>query len=177
MTCERLQWLMRVRITPVYCSKMHATFKRNYQLVPGARWLELLLAHIPDKHEHLLRYYGFYSSRRRGERRKCLLESDDTLNAIPSLAVITEPGISRAARISWARLIKQVYEADPLRCRCGAPMRVIAPIDDPHVIRRILEHLGKWDPRPPGPGPPEPQAPWPPGSQIPLSYHPVPDIA
>jgi hypothetical protein len=32
-------------------------------------------------------------------------------------------------------------------------MRVIALIEDESIIRRILEHVGKYDPRPPGPGP------------------------
>ena len=76
-----------------------------------------------------------------------------------------------------------MYESDPLTCpRCANDMRVIALIDDEGVIRRILEHLGNYDPRPPGPGPPPTKAdkahgPWPPGSQIPLTYHPMPDIA
>ncbi|MCP3906755.1 MAG: hypothetical protein GY712_01915, partial [Oceanicoccus sp.] len=34
-----------------------------------AKWLEMLLAHIPDKGEHTVRYYGYYSNRKRGERR------------------------------------------------------------------------------------------------------------
>lgn len=43
----------------------------------------------------------------------------------------------------WGRLIHKVYEAGPLECpTCKAPMRIIALIDDPKVIRRILEHLG-----------------------------------
>ena len=42
-------------------------------------------------------------------------------------------------------LIRKVYEADPLVCpRCEHPMRVIASIENPTVIRRILEHLGLW---------------------------------
>lgn len=28
------------------------------QLMPAAQWLKLLVSHIPDKNEHLLRYYG-----------------------------------------------------------------------------------------------------------------------
>jgi hypothetical protein len=56
----------------VYRSKLHATLKRNYQLMPGAEWLKLLIRHIPDKSEHLVRYYGWYSSRCRGERRRML---------------------------------------------------------------------------------------------------------
>jgi len=59
----------------VYRSKLHATLKRNYQLMPGAEWLKLLIRHIPDKGEHLVRYYGWYSSRCRGERRRMLEES------------------------------------------------------------------------------------------------------
>ena len=40
-------------------------------------------------------------------------------------------------------MIRQVYEVDPLHCpRCGGAMRVIAVIEQPDVIRQILEHLG-----------------------------------
>ena len=57
----------------VYRSKLHATLKRNHQLMLGAEWLKLLIRHIPDRGEHLVRYYGWYSSRCRGERRRgCL---------------------------------------------------------------------------------------------------------
>ena len=55
-------------------------------------------------------------------------------------------------------------------------MRVIALIDDESVIGRILKHLGKYDPRPPGHGPPAGEADglWSQGSQSPLTQHPVP---
>ena len=50
-----------------------------------------------------------------------------------------------AAKRAWARLIKQVYEVDPLVCaRCGGPMRIIAFIEQPEVIEQILAHLGLW---------------------------------
>jgi len=51
----------------VYRSKMHRSLKRNYQVMPGAQWLALLLQHVPDKGEHQVRYYGWYSIRRRGK--------------------------------------------------------------------------------------------------------------
>jgi hypothetical protein len=42
-------------------------------------------------------------------------------------------------------LIKKVYEADPLICpRCGGVMRIMALIDRPEVIEKILTHLGLW---------------------------------
>jgi hypothetical protein len=33
----------------------------------------------------------------------------------------------RERRRRWARLIAKVFEVDPLRCPCGATMRVVAP--------------------------------------------------
>jgi len=41
----------------IYRSKPHATLKRNYQLMPAVTWLRLLMNHVPDKYEHLVRKY------------------------------------------------------------------------------------------------------------------------
>jgi hypothetical protein len=38
--------------------------------MPGIQWLELLCKHVPDRHEHMVRYYGRYSSRTRGAERE-----------------------------------------------------------------------------------------------------------
>ena len=39
----------------------------------------------------------------------------------------------------------KIYEVDPLVCpKCQGAMRVIGSIEDPSVIRAILEHLGLW---------------------------------
>ncbi len=35
--------------TVIYRSKMHLGLKRNFQVMPGAQWLELLCRHIPDR--------------------------------------------------------------------------------------------------------------------------------
>jgi hypothetical protein len=38
---------------------------------------------------------------------------------------------------------------------CGDRMRLIATVEDPAIIRRILAHLGRWPaPERPGPAPP-----------------------
>ena len=85
--------------------------------------------------------------------------------------------LTKAARTTWARLIKKVYEVDPLICpHCGGQMRFLAVIEEPPVIERILDQIGEWCPSPPPRAPPAEQE-WPKGCQIPLSYHPVPDIA
>lgn len=44
------------------------------------------------------------------------------------------PAHARRASAAWARLIRQVYEADPLTCpECQSPMRVVALIEDPAI--------------------------------------------
>jgi hypothetical protein len=49
---------------------------------------------------------------------------------------------ARGRRRSWARLIKRVYEADPLVCpRCFGPLKIISLIGDAPVIEKILRHL------------------------------------
>jgi hypothetical protein len=53
----------------------------------------------------------------------------------------------------------------------------IALIEDPGIIRRILEHLGLRVPLPCERSPPLDPARWPPYVSLPLTYHPVPDIA
>ena len=131
----------------IYRSKMYAGFKRNFQVMNGAQWLELLCRHIPDRYEHLVRYVGWYSNRARGERAK---KGSPPAGAALTCGSSEEPvsGFAARAKAAWARLIRKVYEADPLECpKCKGPMRVIALIEDAGVIRRILEHLGRWAPQ------------------------------
>ena len=53
----------------------------------------------------------------------------------------------KAARRRWTRLIKKVYEVDPLVCpMCGGKMSVIGFIEDEKTIRKILEHIGEYNP-------------------------------
>ncbi len=163
----------------VYRSRHHATLKRNFQIMPGAAWLKLLLQHVPDRGEHLVRYYGWYSNRSRGDRKRSCRTTDEieTDAAGGPDSDTPESELTKAARSTWARLIKKVYEVDPLICpHCGGQMRFLAVIEEPPVIERILDQIGEWCPSPPPRAPPAEQE-WPKGCQIPLSYHPVPDIA
>jgi hypothetical protein len=41
--------------------------------------------------------------------------------------------------------MRRAFEIDVLACsRCGGRMRLIATVEDPAIIRRILAHLGLW---------------------------------
>ena len=47
------------------------------------------------------------------------------------------------ARASWARLLTRVFDIDLEHCpQCGGDFKIIAAIEEPAVIVRILTHLG-----------------------------------
>jgi len=111
-------------------------------------WIARVSSHVPDHHEHLLRYYGRYSNAARGKRRK--KEAQRALH--PTHGDHPREGDSQAERFShqrrrsWARLLKKIYEVDSLRCpHCGSEMHIIAWIEQPEVIRKILQHLSLWE--------------------------------
>jgi len=159
----------------VYRSRMHQGLKRNYQVMPGAQWPALLLQHVPDQGEQLIRYYGWYSNRSRGMRRQ--VEENNRAEVRVDAAPVDADCV-RSARAAWVRLIQKVHQVDPMLCpHCGAEMRLMARIEDPPVIEQILKHLRLWDPRPPGHAPPTDDLGWPDHSQLPLTYAPLPDSA
>jgi hypothetical protein len=46
--------------------------------------------------------------------------------------------------MNWAQRLKRVFRVEIERCgRCGGQVKVIAAIEDPAVIERILTHLGE----------------------------------
>jgi hypothetical protein len=120
-------------------------------------WIHRITSHIPDAGRHCQRFYGAYSNR----GRICMAAEKDE-NAASPRAKHCEPDISdcsREIRSTWARLIKRIFEADPLLCPCGGRMRIISFITDPRVVDRILRHRESsrskaqdpFEPRPPPP--------------------------
>jgi len=46
--------------------------------------------------------------------------------------------------MTWAQRLKRVFNIDIETCNsCGGPVKIIACIEDPVVIEKILTHLGK----------------------------------
>ena len=118
---------------------------RNFQIFKPLDFLAQITQHIPDRGQHLIRYYGRYSNKSRGMRKKAearacqavVVEEDETKNA----------EFRKQARRRWAQLIKKVYEIDPLICeKCGGKMEIISFITEADVIRKILKHIGQYDP-------------------------------
>jgi len=74
-------------------------------------------------------------------------DARDASGGLP-LAGEADRGTATAPRrgrpwFKWADLMRRVFEIDVLACTsCGGRLRLIATIEDPEVIRRILAHLG-----------------------------------
>jgi len=65
-----------------------------------------ICSHIPNKNEQMVRYTGYYSNVCRGKRKK--------QGTCESGFVIEEDNYNKGCNKSWARLIKKIYEVDPL---------------------------------------------------------------
>ena len=107
------------------------------ETVDPLEFLARVTAHIPDKHQVMTRYSGWYANRVRGKRRSTAV--------VDGAAVVVAPRERvplREAQRRWAELLRRIYDVDPLTCpACGGPMRIVAFITERVVIERILAHL------------------------------------
>jgi hypothetical protein len=77
---------------------------RNFQVFDPLDFQAEVTQHIPDAGEHLIRYYGWYSNKTRGQR------AQRQPAATTGTAAPARQPTAREARKGWAALIKQVYE-------------------------------------------------------------------
>ncbi len=65
---------------------------------------------------------------------------------MPEVIEVVAPPVSKDLKKRWSHFIRKVYETDPLTCpKCEGEMRIISFIDQPDVIKKILQHLGLWE--------------------------------
>ena len=106
-------------------------------------WIHRITTQIPDPRYHLVRYAGAYANRCRKQYRR----EGHGVRVVPAG---TDDRSLPVGRASWARLLRKVFEVEPLSCpSCGAEMRVISVITEPAVVDRIRRHLemsGRPDP-------------------------------
>src|SRR5690606_26785724 len=116
-----------------------------------------LAALVPKPRAHQIRYHGVFAP-----------ASPDRARVVPRTraAVAGECGEAsvtdrqRALALTWAQRLKRVFAIEIETCRrCGGRLRVIASIEAPTTIERILAHLSRdaepVDPAYPGRAPPQ----------------------
>jgi hypothetical protein len=138
----RLKWRWRNGTTEV-------VFERS-------DFIAKLAALVPAPRAHLARYHGVLAPA--AEWRPLIVPKPDVqfgpcanLCARPESApaVESEPETATSAppprrkNYSWSELLRRVFDIDVLICeRCSGRVRVIAAIEEPKTIQKILNHLG-----------------------------------
>ena len=98
-------------------------------------WIHRMTAHIPDPGSRCQRFYGAYSNR--GRVLRAPARADYRAPGIPA-GERYNSDFSREAPSTWARLVRKIFEADPLTCgACGSRMRIVSFITDPRIVDRI----------------------------------------
>lgn len=99
-----------------------------------------LAALVPKPRVNLARFHGVFAPNskhralvtpaKRGKGKKTNASEDPPTPA------------ERRASMTWAQRLKRVFSIDIETCAaCGGPVKVIACIEDPDVIKQILDHL------------------------------------
>ena len=99
---------------------------------------------------HLIRLHGVLAPNAK-LRARVVPQRPEVRTGESELAA-TEPGCAHglSTRISWARLLKRVFDIDLEHCpNCGGQFKIIPAILESAVIERILTHLGPQARAPP----------------------------
>ncbi len=135
-------------------------FKGKTETFSVVRFLLDLTQHVPPRGSQYIRRYGLYASRTKGKWADMphvmrlapagwkaeRLKASESIQSCYEEAAVSD----QESRSTWARLIAQVYEVNPLECpRCHSPMKLIAVIIDPEDVKKILRHLVKIGRSPP----------------------------
>ena len=119
-------------------------------------FMQRLAALVPRPRLHLIRFHGALAPN--AKLRPLVVPQPPPAQAQTTAEAADTDGCeagtvqARPHRISWARLLKRVFDIDTQRCpNCGGgELKIIAAILERPVIEKILSHLG-LDPQPPSP--------------------------
>ena len=105
-------------------------------------FISRLVSLVPKPRVNLTRFHGVFApnskyralvtpaKRGRGKKVKAPNETQDQTPA------------EKRASMTWAKRLKRVFDIDIETCsECGGDVRIVASIEDPVVIRKILAHL------------------------------------
>ena len=110
--------------------------------------MERLVALVPRPRVHLTRYHGVLGPHYK--YRKQIVPKPPELKLVQDQEIIEPKQLElKKKNIPWARLLARVFGIDVATCsKCGERLKIIAAIEDPKVIRKILDQMG-LDTKPP----------------------------
>lgn len=106
-----------------------------------------LAALVPPPRMHLTRYHGVFAPH--SKLRAAVTPAHRGMGAPKALSGDVEPQapMPRHVAMNWARRLKRVFGIEIESCAgCGGPLRIIASIEEPQIIAKILSHLASTFP-------------------------------
>ena len=103
-------------------------------------FMQRLAALAPRPRFHLIRFHGVLAPNAKLRSRVVLAPVQST--PVGEGDCTHTHAHSAPVRMSWARLLKRVYDIDIERCVCGGKLKISAVIEEQAVIEKILTHLG-----------------------------------
>jgi hypothetical protein len=152
LATERLSLLPDGRI--LYRLKHRWRDGTTHMIFEPLELIERLAALVPRPKVNLIRYHGILAPsaawrtlivpEAKGQARPPHPGCRAKKQALtPNAANENEKRRCRPRNYSWAELLRRIFSVDILACpRCGGRMRIIAAINPPDAIRKILHCLG-----------------------------------
>lgn len=136
-------------------------YKGKVETFHSFEFMDQLAAHIPPRRVQLVRRYGVYAGRVRSKwtdrpgiarlapeswvtQHTHQEQKQDSETQTIKAELAAPDAWSRLRKKSWARLLQKIYEVNPFLCpKCGGTMQVVAVIEDPGELRKIIEWAAK----------------------------------
>jgi hypothetical protein len=155
--CRRIQAAFSIRSTTSFCSRGSMQRCRTFPAISAKHivlepldFMARLAALVPPPKLHLTRYHGVFAPH--SKLRAAITPAHRGAGAPMPPATAGEsarPPTLRHVAMNWARRLKRVFGIDIESCaRCGGKLKIIASIEEPAVIAKILAHLEKTAPDP-----------------------------
>jgi hypothetical protein len=103
-----------------------------------------LAALVPPPRMHLTRYHGVFAPHSRLRAAITPAHRGKGGGKPQTQEGADKPATPRHVAMNWAQRLKRVFGIDIEACaRCGGKLKVIASIEEPAVVAKILAHLEK----------------------------------
>ena len=115
----------------------------SHHVMTPMEFMQRLAALVPRPRLHLIRFHGVLAPNAKLRKAVVPLPIETTLTPAHAGDGAHLPAGSAKGRMRWAQLLKRVFNIDIAQCpHCGGQLKLIATIEEPAVIQRILTHLG-----------------------------------
>ena len=113
----------------------------THLMMSPLEFMQRLAALVPRPRLHLIRFHGVLAPN--AKLRALVVPHEPVPHAALPAECEATCAHRRLVRLSWAKLLKRVFDLDLEHCpNCGGQLNIIAAILEQPVIEKILTHLG-----------------------------------